>query len=134
MLMQWCYGAPGIVTSLADFPPQRSHAIDSLLAGAGHAIWKAGPLTKGHGLCHGTAGNGQAFLTLYRRSGDTLWLERARRFAMHSIAQMDLMRQRHGRGRYTLWTGDPGLAVYLWQCLDGTAGLPGLDFIQSPRP
>ena len=130
MLMQWCHGAPGVVTGLADYPPQRSPEMEALLIGAGHAIWKAGPLLKGHGLCHGTAGNGYAFLKLYQRTGDPQWLERARSFAVHSIAQRDRMRQQYGQGRYTLWTGDPGLAVYLWHCLDGTAGLPALDNIQ----
>ena len=130
MLMQWCHGAPGIVTGLADFPPQRSPEMDAMLIGAGQAIWRAGPLAKGHGLCHGTAGNGYALLKLYRRTGDPLWLQRARAFAMHSIAQRDRMRQQFGQGRYTLWTGDPGLAVYLWHCLDGTAALPALDILQ----
>jgi lantibiotic modifying enzyme len=128
--MQWCHGAPGIVTGLADFPPQRSLEVEALLVGAGRAIWKAGPLTKGYGLCHGTAGNGYAFLKLYQRTGDTRWLERARSFAAHSIVQRDRMRQQYGQGRYALWTGDPGLAVYVWHCLDGTAKLPGLEVLQ----
>ncbi|MGZ5157971.1 MAG: lanthionine synthetase C family protein [Caldimonas sp.] len=130
MLMQWCHGAPGMVTALAGFPLQRSADIEALLIGAGQAIWKAGPLAKGYGLCHGTAGNGYAFLKLYRRTGDPMWLERARSFAVHSIAQRDRMRQEHGQGRYTLWTGDPGLAVYLWHCLQGAADLPALDILQ----
>jgi Lanthionine synthetase C-like protein len=130
MLMQWCHGAPGMVTGLADFPPHQSPEMEALLIGAGRAIWKAGPLSKGYGLCHGTAGNGYAFLKLYQRTGDPLWLERARSFAMHSITQRDWMRQQYGQGRYTLWTGDPGLAVYLWHCLDGTAELPALDILQ----
>ncbi len=129
MLMQWCHGAPGMVTGLADFPPHRSPAMDALLIGAGHAIWQAGPLAKGYGLCHGTAGNGYAFLKLYQRTGDALWLERARSFAVHAIAQRDQLRQQYAQGRYTLWTGDPGLAVYLWHCRDGTAQLPGLDIV-----
>jgi len=129
MLMQWCHGAPGIVTGLADFPARQSQAMDAMLVGAGHSVWQAGPLTKGHGLCHGTAGNGLAFLTLYQRTGDPLWLERARRFAMHAMAQRERLRQEHGQGRHTLWTGDPGLALYLWQCLQGTAGLPALDWL-----
>jgi Lanthionine synthetase C-like protein len=129
LLMQWCHGAPGIVTALADFPVGRSPAMDALLVGAGHAIWQAGPLAKGHGLCHGTAGNGYAFLKLYRRTGDARWLERARAFAMHAIEQQRRTQQEHGRGRYTLWTGDPGLAVYLWHCLDGRADLPALDIV-----
>jgi hypothetical protein len=130
LLMQWCHGAPGVVTATADFPPHRSPAMDAMLIGAGHAIWKAGPLVKGYGLCHGTAGNGYAFLKLYQRTGDPLWLQRARSFAAHSIAQRDRMRQQYGQGRYTLWTGDPGLAVYLWHCLDGRAELPALDTIE----
>jgi lantibiotic modifying enzyme len=128
--MQWCHGAPGVVTALADYPPDQSAEMEALLLSAGHAVWQAGPLTKGYGLCHGTAGNGEAFLTLYRRTQDPQWLERARRFAMHSIAQRDRMRQQHGQGRYTLWTGDAGLAIYLRQCLDGSAGLPALDLLR----
>jgi hypothetical protein len=104
--------------------------MDAMLIGAGRAIWQAGPLAKGHGLCHGTAGNGCAFLALFRRTGDETWLERARSFAMHALAQSERMRQHYGQGRDTLWTGDPGLAVYLWHCLDGTAGLPALDILQ----
>ncbi|HET9977354.1 MAG TPA: LanC-like protein [Burkholderiaceae bacterium] len=129
LLMQWCHGAPGIVTALADFPAGRSAAMDALLVAAGHAVWQAGPLAKGPGLCHGTAGNGCAFLKLYRRTGEAQWLERARAFAMHAIEQCERARQAHGRGRYTLWTGDAGLAVYLWHCLDGRADLPALDIV-----
>jgi hypothetical protein len=111
-------------------PRDRSPEWDAMLIGAGHAICKAGPLSKGYGLCHGTSGNGYAFLKLYRRTRNSLWLERARSFAMHSMVQMGRMRERYGRGRYTLWAGDPGLAVYLFHCLDGTARLPTLDFIE----
>ena len=39
------------------------------------------------------------------------------------------MRQRYGHGRYTLWTGDPGVAVYAWHCLIGADGMPGLDVL-----
>ena len=129
MLMQWCHGAPGVVTSMADFPRQRSAEMESMLLGAGEAIWKAGPLTKGYGLCHGTAGNGYAFLKLYERTGDPIWLERARSFAMHSIEQRQQLRERYGQGRHTLWTGDAGLAVYVWHCIKGFTGLPTLDFV-----
>ena len=100
-----------------------------MLAAAGNTIWEAGPLAKGFGLCHGTAGNGLAFLALYERMGVAIWLERARRFAMHAIGQYEAMRERHGRGRYTLWTGDAGLALYLAQCIDGKAGVPSLDYL-----
>jgi hypothetical protein len=124
MLMQFCHGAPGFVVCLADIPGK---ALDPLLLAAGAATWDAGPLKKGANLCHGTGGNGYAFLKLYRRTGDPSWLERARAFAMHGIAQMDADRLRYGRMRYSLWTGDPGFAIYLWDCVRGTADFPTLD-------
>ena len=129
MLVQWCHGAPGIVTGLADFPVHRSADMDEMLVKAGHAIWQAGPLAKGPGVCHGTAGNGYAYLKLHQRTGDKVWLSRARSFAMHAIAQSEQAQQEHGRRRYSLWTGDPGLAVYLWHCLTGSGGLPALDIL-----
>ena len=46
---------------------------------------------------------------------------------MHALVQRDRMRERYGQARCTLWTGDAGLAVYLWHCLDGTAAMPALD-------
>jgi hypothetical protein len=40
-------------------------------------VWQRGILTKGYGLCHGTAGNGYVFLDLYRVTHDLKWLHRA---------------------------------------------------------
>ncbi|HRI17167.1 MAG TPA: LanC-like protein [Burkholderiaceae bacterium] len=124
MLMQYCQGAPGFVVCLGGMP---GSALDPLLLAAGEAIWAAGPLTKGSNLCHGTGGNGYAFLKLYRRSGDARWLERARAFAMHGLAQTQADAARYGQGRYSLWTGDPGFAIYLWDCLRGEAAFPTLE-------
>jgi hypothetical protein len=129
VLVQWCHGAPGIITATADFPRGWSAGMDELLLQAGAATWQAGPLSKGYGLCHGTAGNGYAFLKLHARTGDPTWLERARSFAMHAIEQRERMRQEYGVGRYSLWTGDAGLVVYLWHCLEGGGGMPGLDIL-----
>lgn len=122
---QWCHGAPGLVTSLAGLA-EDDHAFGALLAAGGELTWRAGPLAKGAGLCHGTAGNGCAFLALYRRLGDERWLERARRFAVHALAQVEASRERHGRGRYSLWTGDLGAALYAVQCIEGREGVPSL--------
>ena len=121
--MQWCHGAPGVVASLARFAPgDDEHG--RLLRAGGELTWRAGPLSKGANLCHGTAGNGYAFLALFERTGDELWLERARAFAMHSIVQVAQARTEFGRGRYTLWTGDPGTALYLADCLAGGGTVP----------
>ncbi len=123
---QWCHGAPGIVASLASLAPDDAQLSELLVAG-GELTWRAGPLVKGANLCHGTAGNGYAFLKLFERTGDELWLERARRFAGHAAEQLDRARTEHGRGRYTLWTGDLGTALYLHDCLTASTGFPTLD-------
>ena len=123
-LVQWCHGAPGFVTSLATLEDRR---LDDVLRAAGELIWTAGPLVKGAGLCHGTAGNGYAFLKLFRRTGDERWLERARAFAMHAIVQSERHAAEYGMRRYSLYTGDPGLAIYLMRCIDATDAWPGLD-------
>jgi hypothetical protein len=122
---QWCHGAPGIVTSFAGFPADPE--LDELLLAGGALTWQAGPLRKGAGLCHGTAGNGFALLKLFGRTGDEVWLARARRFAMHAAAQVEADRDRHGQGRHTLWTGDLGTAIFLCRCLDGGAQLPAIE-------
>jgi hypothetical protein len=120
---QWCHGAPGIVASLARYAPDDEEHGRLLLAG-GELTWRAGPLSKGANLCHGTAGNGYAFLALFERTGNELWLERARAFAMHSVAQVARARREFGRGRQTLWTGDLGTALYLADCLAGGGTVP----------
>ena len=115
---QWCHGAPGIVATLA-------HLMDEEPAVAGGELtWRAGPLRKGGGLCHGTAGNGYAFLALLERTGDERWLARARAFAMHAAAQVEARRSEFGLGRHTLWTGDLGTALFLADCVDGGGRLP----------
>jgi hypothetical protein len=115
---QWCHGAPGMVATLAPFLDEE------LAVGGGELTWRAGPLRKGASLCHGTAGNGYAFLALLERTGDERWLARARAFAMHAAGQVEQARADHGRGRYSLWTGDLGTAVYLADCVDGRSALP----------
>jgi lantibiotic modifying enzyme len=121
--LQWCHGAPGVVASLARLAPGDDEHGRLLWAG-GELTWRAGPLAKGASLCHGTAGNGYAFLALFERTGDELWLERARAFAMHALAQVERARADLGRGRYTLWTGDPGTALYVADCLAGGGTVP----------
>jgi hypothetical protein len=126
-LCQHCHGAPGMVTTLAD-APFSTPELEALLLGGGEFTWHAGPLAKGSNLCHGTGGNGYAFLKLHRRTRDERWLARARAFAMTAIEQCREARERCGRGRYSLWTGDLGLAVYLWDCLAGEARFPSVVF------
>ena len=124
-LVQDCHGAPGIICRLATVP--RDDGWDALLRGAGELTWHAGPVIKGSNLCHGTAGSALACLKLWRRFRDDQWLDRARRLAMHAIEQCERHRTQHGMGRHSLWTGDPGLACVLWNCLVPDDRFPTLD-------
>jgi|SRR5215831_5456648 len=125
-LCQYCHGPPGMVATFADVP-FTSPQLETLLLDGGRFTWAAGPLAKGSNICHGTGGNGYAFLKLYRRTQDDMWLERARAFAMTAIAQCHEAGKEFGRGRYSLWTGDVGLAIYLWDCMTGRPCIPTID-------
>jgi hypothetical protein len=46
---------------------------------------------------------------------------------MHAIEQVDRERATLGRGRYSLFTGDVGVALYLRSCLDAEPAFPILD-------
>lgn len=117
-LTQWCHGSPGIINCLKQYP-KNDLRVEELLIKGGELVWRAGPLTKGVGICHGTDGNGFAFLQLYKRTGNELWLERARKFAMHCLSQR--------KNEYSLFTGDIGLALYLIACIEKTDNFPFLD-------
>jgi hypothetical protein len=122
--VQWCAGSPGIVIGAADYLDE-----ELLLAGAG-LPWQTGPssLEKGPSICHGTAGNGYAFLKAFARTGDERWLERARRFAMHALDQVRRLREERGRGRYSLWTGDLGTALYAADCIEARSAYPIFEY------
>jgi Lanthionine synthetase C-like protein len=116
--VQWCAGAPGMVAAAWDYMDE-----DLLLAGA-ELAWKTGPanLDKGPSICHGTAGNGYAFLKAFARTGDEQWLDRARKFAVHALEQVERL-----PGRYSLWTGGVGAALYAAACLDERTDYPFFD-------
>jgi hypothetical protein len=116
--VQWCHGAPGMVATLGDLLGEE------LAVAGGELTWRAGPLAKGVGLCHGTAGNAYAFLVLHRRTGDDVWRDRARAFAMHAVDRVERERAAVGRGRYSLFTGDLGVALFLRHLLDGEDRFP----------
>ncbi|MRD48257.1 lanthionine synthetase [Caenimonas koreensis DSM 17982] len=124
-LVQDCHGSAGIVVRLASVP--RTPEWDAMLTQAAELTWRAGPLSKGAGLCHGTAGNGYALLKLWARTGDAIWLDRARAFAMHAIEQVEAGRIKHGQGWHTLWTGDLGVAMFLASCVAGDSEFGTLD-------
>lgn len=113
--VQWCHGAPGIVATIGDLLPE------DLLLGGAETTWATGALDKGPGLCHGTAGNGYALLRTYELTRDELWLARARSFAMDALGQL--------QGRYSLFTGDIGAALFAQACIDVDPCFPILDVL-----
>jgi hypothetical protein len=121
--VQWCAGGPGIVIAASDYLDE-----ELLLAGA-ELTWRAGAHRdeKGPSICHGTAGNGYALLKTFGRTGDERWLARARRFAVHALEQVRRLRDERGRGRYSLWTGDLGVALYAADCLEARSVYPVLE-------
>ena len=68
---------------------------------------------------------GYAFLKVFEQTGDERWLDHARRFAMHALEQG----QRRGHGRYSLFTGDVGVALYAADCLEGRSEIPIFDVL-----
>jgi lantibiotic modifying enzyme len=119
--LQWCHGAPGIVTTTAPYLEE-----ELLLAGA-ELTWRAGAHKewKGAGICHGTAGNGYALLATFARTNDEVWLDRARRFAMHALAQSE-----REAPVYSLFLGPVGVALFASDCLDAEFRYPLLGWIQ----
>uniref|UniRef100_A0A8C9WIM0 LanC-like protein 2 n=1 Tax=Scleropages formosus TaxID=113540 RepID=A0A8C9WIM0_SCLFO len=81
-LVHWCHGAPGVVHVLLMahkvFKEEKylKDAVD-----CGEVIWQRGLLRKGYGICHGTAGNGYSFLSLYHATQEKKYLYRACKFA-----------------------------------------------------
>ena len=59
-------------------------------------------------LCCGSAGRAYALLNLYKHTGATEWLSRARQLANHAVSALSSS-QRH----YALWKGELGVAVLI---------------------
>jgi lantibiotic modifying enzyme len=127
-LVQQCHGSPGFVIGLGELYGRGYDLLDQVLLEAAELTWLAGPLNKYPGLCHGTPGNGYALLKMYHITGDDLWLQRARQFAVTAIEQRDEILTAGRSPDASLWEGDMGLAMYLADCLDGRADFPTLDY------
>jgi lantibiotic modifying enzyme len=118
--VQWCHGSPGMLWAASTY-------LDEELVVAGAELtWRAGAHgdAKGASICHGTAGNGYGLLAAFERTGDERWLERARRFAVHALEQARRIREESGTGRYSLFTGDLGAALYAADCLEARSAFP----------
>ncbi|XP_028381499.1 lanC-like protein 2 [Phyllostomus discolor] len=133
-LVHWCHGAPGVVHML-----MQAHKVfkeEKYLKDAmecSDVIWQRGLLRKGYGICHGTAGNGYSFLSLYRLTQDKKYLYRACKFAEWCLAY-----GAHGcripDRPYSLFEGMAGAIHFLSDVLEPeTARFPAFELASSER-
>lgn len=89
-LIHWCHGAPGTIhlLLLAHLAFRETRYLE-MAKKCAEVIWHRGILKKGYGVCHGTAGNGYAFLRMYQVTRDCKYLHRAAKVRPH--------------GRWSLW-------------------------------
>lgn len=119
--VQWCHGGAGVASSAAGYLDE------DLLVAAAETCWQAGPPDiekKGPGLCHGTAGTGYALLRVFGRTQDEKWLDRARRFAVHALEQVERSKPRH-----SLFDGGIGAGLLAQDCLDVHPQFPIVDVL-----
>ncbi|CAG12678.1 unnamed protein product [Tetraodon nigroviridis] len=120
-LVHWCHGAPGVIHMLL-----MAHQVfkeDKYLKEAtecAEVIWLRGLLRKGYGICHGTAGNAYAFLSLYKLTQEKKHLYRSCKFAEWCLAYGT-----HGcripDRPYSLFEGMAGTILYLSELADPQA-------------
>ena len=118
-LVHWCHGAPGESQIFVNFfifwksnsfqgwipllcqkeiISQEFRIENQLLTGQdiakkfGECVWTRGLLKKGLGLCHGVGGNGISLFTLYKATGDEIWLRRAFSFGKFGIENYERLK------------------------------------------
>ena len=119
--VHFCHGGPGAVPMLCLAYQIYNHQ-DYLQAAlrAGEDIWRRGLLKKGRGICHGTAGNGYAFISLFNVTGEEVWLNRALIFAEimgYDQNYENVVRRFDDPQRKTL-----GIADHPYSLMEGLAG------------
>ena len=119
--LQWCAGAPGIVASAASYLDE-----ELLLAGA-ELTWHAGPPGMEKGPASATGRPGTATRSSRPSSAPGRALARPRPPVRRARARAGRARRRRGHGRYSLWTGDVGAALYAADCLEARTAYPVLD-------
>lgn len=133
MLVHWCHGSPGMIYLFAK--AYRRFQKEEYLTAAlrcGDNIWERGLLKKGPGICHGVAGNGYAFLLLFRLTNDPKHLYRAERFAQFMESSEFLQKSRRPDCPFSLYEGLAGTACFLADMIDPSkASFPFLDVMHD---
>ncbi|XP_069958908.1 lanC-like protein 3 isoform X2 [Cherax quadricarinatus] len=112
-LVHWCHGAPGTVYLLAKayMVYEDKRYLEACIK-CGEITWLKGLLKKGPGICHGVAGSGYVFLTLYRLTGDAFHLHRAIQF-FRFIYSSEFKQARTPDSPYSLYEGLAGTACFI---------------------
>ena len=117
-LVHWCHGAPGTVATFCIayhvYGDRRYLEAAEL---SSDVIWQRGLLMKGYGICHGIAGNGYAFLTLYRATRKTKFLYRAIRFAEFISGHGTDRGMRTPDAPYSLFEGLAGTVCFMFDLI-----------------
>ncbi|KAJ6648446.1 LanC-like protein 3 like [Pseudolycoriella hygida] len=128
-LVQWCTDSPGIIYLLIkSYEIFRDVKYLDAARKVTDVIWKYGLLTAGPSLCHGVAGNGYAFLVMYRVTGETKFLYRAFRFAQFLRNPEFLELPETEAYKYSLFEGLAGVVCFLLDLMDPLqASFPFMD-------
>lgn len=95
---------------------------------AADLIWAKGLLRKGPGICHGVAGNGYAFLLMFRLTRDKQYLYKAMKFMQFLKDPQFVKYSRTPDRPYSLYEGVAGTVCYLMDLLaPDTAAFPFMD-------
>ncbi|XP_022981295.1 lanC-like protein GCR2 [Cucurbita maxima] len=124
-LVHWCHGAPGVALTLIKAAEVfgDSEFLQAALD-AGEVVWNRG-LLKRVGICHGISGNTYVFLSLYRLTGDPVYLYRAKAFAcfLHQNAQMLISegKMQSGDRPFSMFEGIGGMAYLFFDMNEPSA-------------
>lgn len=128
-LVQWCHGAPGLIPTMLKAEAALGGGGRYLAAAraAARAVWERGLLRKGVGLCHGISGNGYAFISLYRATGEPEYLAMAQAFALYATERWEELYEVPDRPA-SLYEGLAGFVNFALDALDPAASCwPGAE-------
>lgn len=132
-LVHWCHGAPGAIYLFA-----KAYLLfkeDKYLVACqkcADLIWTKGLLKKGPGLCHGVAGNGYAFLLMFRLTGDKQYLYKATKFIHFLSCSLFEKFSRTPDRPYSLYEGVAGTVCFLVDLLaPEKAAFPFMDVFEG---
>jgi lantibiotic modifying enzyme len=116
----WCHGPPGIGIFYAELHRITRRPAHLAMAEACAATVEHEIRNLGNGCqCHGSAGNAQLLLKLFRETGSNVWLEKSRQFG-------ELTWQRRVGGQFPAWVAGDGTGAPNPGLMTGNAGVAWL--------